>query len=90
MDRDDVSELSRFGEEEACYFDFAGLIEGIIDIILCSDSPRINGSKGQVLAGEDGGLVELGVGHSECQCRNDENGIGIGIRIVWAVRGCQF
>src|SRR3979490_3015349 len=81
-DRGDVPELSRFGEEGACYFDFAGLIGGIIDVVLCSDGPRINGSEGQVFASEDGGLVKLGVGHSERRYRKD----GIG----WAIRGCRF
>ena len=76
-DRGDVPELGRFSEEGACYLDFAGLVGGIIDIILCSDGPCINGSKEQILADEDEELVELDVEHSECQCRNDEIEIGI-------------
>ena len=58
-DRGDVPELSRFSEEGACYFDFASLIGGIIDIVLCSDSPRINGSERQVLPVKMGGLLSL-------------------------------
>ena len=82
----DIPELGRFGEEGACHFDFAGLIGRVIDVILCSNGPRVNGSEGQVPAGEDGGLIELCVGHSGCRCRKD----GIEIGICWAVRRRRF
>jgi hypothetical protein len=45
MNRDDISKLSCFSEEESCYFDFTAFVDGIIDVILYTDYPCINGGK---------------------------------------------
>jgi hypothetical protein len=43
--RDDISKLSYFGEKGSCYFDFTAFVDNIIDVILYTDYPCINGGK---------------------------------------------
>jgi hypothetical protein len=46
MNRDDIPKFGYFGEEGSYYFDFTTFIDDIIDIILYTDYPYINGGKG--------------------------------------------
>jgi hypothetical protein len=45
-DRDNVSKFDCFGEEGSCYFDFAGFVGDILDIIFGSYGPRVDLGEG--------------------------------------------